>query len=83
VVEEVAEALVRLLGGAEAGELPHRPEAAAVHGGVDAAGEGVGAGVAEVTVVIDLDAFGRVERLVFEAADRAELLALPLRRRLV
>ena len=39
VVEQVAEALVRLLGGAEAGELPHRPELAAVHRRIDAARE--------------------------------------------
>ena len=51
VVEQVAEALVRLLGGAEAGELAHRPQAAAVHGRVDAAGERELAGVADVLVV--------------------------------
>ena len=39
VVEQVAEALVRLLGGAEAGELAHRPQPAAVHRRVDAARE--------------------------------------------
>ena len=39
VLEQVAEALVRLLGRAEAGELAHRPEAAAVHRRVDAARE--------------------------------------------
>ncbi len=44
VLEQVAEALVRLLARAEAGELAHRPQAAAVHRGVDAAGERVGAG---------------------------------------
>ena len=39
VVEQVVEALVRLLGGAEAGELAHRPQAAAVHARVHAARE--------------------------------------------
>jgi hypothetical protein len=39
VVEQVAEARVRLLGRAEAGELAHRPQAAPVHARVDAAGE--------------------------------------------
>ena len=34
VVEQVVEALVGLLGGAEAGELAHRPEPAPVHRGV-------------------------------------------------
>ena len=41
VVDQVAEALVRLLGGAEAGELPHRPQPAAVHRLVHAARERV------------------------------------------
>ena len=39
VVEQVAEALVRLLRGAEAGELAHRPEPPAIHRRVDAARE--------------------------------------------
>ena len=46
-VEQGPEAGVRVLGGAEAGEHPHRPEPAAVAGGVDAAGEGRGAGLAD------------------------------------
>jgi hypothetical protein len=41
VVEQVAKALVRLLRGAEARELAHRPEPPAVHRRVDAAREGV------------------------------------------
>ena len=45
--EEVAVALVGFDGGAEAGVLAHGPEAAAVHGGVDAAGVGEFAGVAD------------------------------------
>jgi hypothetical protein len=40
-------ALVRLLRGAEPGVLPHGPRAAGVHRGVDAAGVGVAAGLAE------------------------------------
>jgi hypothetical protein len=67
VVEQVAEALVRLLGRPEAGELPHRPEAAAVHRRVDARGEGIDAGIAELGFVVDLDRVGRVERVVLEA----------------
>ena len=39
VVEQVAEALVGLLGGPEAGELAHRPQPAAVHARVHAARE--------------------------------------------
>ena len=53
VVEQVAEALVRLGRGAEAGELAHRPELAAVHRRIDAARERVDAGIAEVAVVVD------------------------------
>ena len=55
VLEQVAEALVRLLGRAEAGELAHRPELPAVHRRVDAARERVHAGVAEVALVVDVD----------------------------
>src|SRR5207302_5208201 len=83
VVEEVAEALVRLLSGAEAGELPHRPEPAAVHRRVNPAREREDARVAEVAVVIDPDGLRCVERLVLEAGDRAEELALAFRGRLV
>ena len=44
------EALVRVLGGAEAGELTHRPQAAAVHRGVDPAREGITARQADRVV---------------------------------
>jgi hypothetical protein len=47
VVEQVAEALVGLLGGSEACELAHRPQPAAVHRRVDAARERELAGAAE------------------------------------
>ena len=46
--EEISETLVGVLGGAEAGELAHRPQAAPMHGGVNAAGVGRLAGIAEV-----------------------------------
>ena len=52
VGEELAEAAVGLGGGAEAGVLAHGPEATAVHGGLDAAGEGVLAGEADVAEVV-------------------------------
>ena len=83
VLEQVAEALVRLLRRPEAGELAHRPEPAAVHRRVDAARERIRAGPAEVALVVELDVLGRVERLVLDAGDRREELALTLRRRLV
>ena len=70
VVEQVAEALVGLLGRAEAGELAHRPEPAAVHRRVGAAGEGILARVAEVALVVDVGVFGAVERLDRLAGDR-------------
>ena len=63
VLEQVVEALVRLLGRAEAGELAHRPQAPAVHRRVDAARERVLAREAEVALVVELDGVGRVERL--------------------
>ena len=78
VVEQVMEALVRLLGRAEAGELPHRPEPSAVHRRVDAARERIRARVAEVALVVDVDRVGRLERLVLDPGDRAEELPLTL-----
>ena len=50
-------------GGAEAGELAHGPEPAAIHGGMDAARERILAGIAEVGFGVEaVEAFGRVER---------------------
>ena len=59
LLEEVAEAPVRLLGRREAGVLAHRPEAAAVHRRLDAAGERVLAGPAEVAVLVEAGGVGR------------------------
>src|SRR5208282_1409839 len=50
--EEIAIALVGFDGGAEAGVLAHGPEAASVHGGVDAAGVRKFAGVADARLRI-------------------------------
>ena len=66
VLEQVAEALVRLLRGAEARELPHRPEPAAVHRRIDAPRERIHARIAEVALVVELDRVRRRERLVLE-----------------
>src|SRR5438128_2568492 len=77
VLEQVAEALVRLLGRAEAGELAHRPEPAAIHRGVDAARERIDARVAELALVVELEAVRGVERLDLEPGDGREELALP------
>ena len=64
VVEEVAEALVGLLDRAEARELAHRPQPPAVHRGVDAAGVGELARMAEVAVGVPaLEVLLGVERL--------------------
>ena len=52
VLEEVLEALVGVVGGAEAGELAHGPEAAAVALGEEAAGVGEGAGRGEFSVQV-------------------------------
>ena len=68
VVEQVAEALVGLLGRAEAGELAHRPQPPPVHRRVDAAGERVLAGVADVALGIHVGEVLRgVERLELAA----------------
>ena len=84
VLEQVAEARVRLLGRAEAGELPHRPEPPAVHRGVDAARVREGARVAEVAVVVDLDVrracrAARSSSPDIVAEERVALRALPRR----
>ncbi len=78
VVAEIAEARVRLLGGAEAGELPHRPEAAAVHRRIHPSRERVLARVAEVARVVDLGVVRRVQRLGLDAGDRREELVCAL-----
>ena len=68
--EQEAEAFVGLPRRAEAGELPHGPEPAAVHGGVDAARERILAGVAEVGVGVEaVEAVGRVQGFDGHAAD--------------
>ena len=59
VVEQVTEPAVGLLGRREARVLAHRPEAAAVHRGLDAAGERVLAGSAEVAVLVEASRVGR------------------------
>ena len=60
VGEQVPEALVGLGGGREAGVLAHRPEAAAVHRGLDAAGERELAGPPEVAVLVEAGDVGGV-----------------------
>jgi len=90
LVEQEAVALVGFLGGGVAGVLAHGPEAPAVHGGLDAAREGVLAGEAELLEVAalsresntrDIDAGGGLEfRLALGVLieDGVERLALPL-----
>ena len=73
VVEQVVEALVGLLDGAEAGELAHRPQPPPVHRGVGAAGEGIGAGLADPLLGVALEVGLGVERLDLLAGDRREL----------
>src|SRR6185312_16178657 len=77
LIEQVVEALVGLLGGAETGEHAHRPGAGAVHRRLDAAGVGVFAGEAEIALVVEpLAVFGGVEPLDGHAGLRAGQLAL-------
>jgi hypothetical protein len=65
LLEEVAEAPVRLLGRREPGVLAHRPQAAAIHGRLDAARERVLPRAAEIALLVQ---FGGVRRGV-EVAD--------------
>ena len=70
LVEQELEAFVGLPGGAEAGELPHGPEPAAVHGGMDAARERILAGIAEIGVGIEaVEGVRRVQGVDGDAAD--------------
>ena len=78
VVEEIAEARVRLLRRAETRELPHRPEPAPVHGRVHAARERELARVAEIALVVEIDVLRPVERLGLDSGDRREELVVPL-----
>jgi hypothetical protein len=59
VLQEIAEAPVRLLRGRHAGVLPHRPQAAAVHRRMHAAGERRGARPAEVSLGVEALQIGR------------------------
>src|SRR5262249_39317589 len=76
--EKVAEALVGLARRAEAGVLPHRPELAAVHRRVDAAGERELAGAAEAV----RHPLGLVKRLDHGPGARAPLAHAPSKSRL-
>ena len=68
--EEEFEALVGLPRRAEAGELAHGPEPAAVHGGVDAARERILTRITEIGFGVEtVEAVGRVERVDGDAAD--------------
>ena len=59
LLEQVAEALVGVGRGREAGVLAHRPEAAAIHRRLDAAGEGELAGPPEVALLVQVGDVGR------------------------
>ena len=72
VLEQVSETGVRLLGHAEAGELAHRPKAAAVHRRIDAPRVREDPGKAEIAVIVDLDVVRRVERLHVDPRHRRE-----------
>ena len=62
--QQIFVALVRFLGVAHARILAHGPEAAAVHGGLYAAGEGIFAGIANFAFVVGALEIGRgIERI--------------------
>ena len=64
VGQQIFVALVRFLGVAHAGVLAHGPQAAAVHGGLHAAGEWIFPGIADFALVVGAFEIGRsVERL--------------------
>ena len=73
VLEQVVEALVGLLDGAEAGELAHRPEAAPVHRLVWPPGERELAGVAEALPGVGGAVLGAVEGLHRVPGEGAEI----------
>jgi hypothetical protein len=80
LLEQVLEPRVGVLRASEAGEHPHRPEAAAVHRRIDAARERILAGVAEALLVRAVrDVLGRVEGLHRNPGQRLEP-HVPLRR---
>jgi hypothetical protein len=69
-LDEEFEPLVGLPRRAKAGKLPHRPQPAAIHRGVDAPRVGILAGETERGLVVEvLQAVGRVKRLDRRAAD--------------
>jgi len=72
VVEQVVEALVGLLGRAEARELAEGPQAPAVHRRVDPARERILAGQADRRLEVRGEISGRVERLDLLAGERGE-----------
>src|SRR5580700_7718423 len=77
--EQVAKALVGVFRRAEAGKLPHRPEPAAIHGGMDAARVGRLAGKAQVAVGVPARKIGgRVQTPDRISGNRGEF-GLPLR----
>ena len=64
VGQQILVAFVRFLGVAHAGVLAHGPQAAAVHGGLHAAGEGIFAGISDFAFVVGaFEIGGRVERI--------------------
>ena len=71
--DQVLEAPVRVLGGAEAGDLAHRPEPAAIHRRVGTARERILARQADVLGRRVGDVERRVDALQRQAAERAEL----------
>jgi hypothetical protein len=73
LIDEIVEPLVRLFGGTEAGELPHRPRPTAVHRRVRAAGVRLLAGKAEILLVVEVrDVLGRVQPIDLVVRDGRE-----------
>ncbi len=74
LLQQVAEAHVGLLGGAEAREHTHRPGLGAIHRRLHAARVGILAGEAEIAVVVELRSIrGRIQALDGHARLRGEV----------
>src|SRR5580700_678222 len=77
--EQIAKALVGVFRGAEAGKLPHRPEPAAMHGGMNAARVGRLAGKAQVAAGIPARKISRCVQTPDRISGNRGELGLPLR----
>ena len=73
--QEILESLIRLFGGAIASKHPHGPDPAAIHRGIDAAGERIQARETEILDIVEIAEIARrVKPSHRMPRDRVELL---------